>query len=148
MPGYHLHPCVPVEFAKTLIDVKLPASWVGSTQYIDCVKPDEMKDAGGTSVSKMKGVDIYGRPALCFQIVVEKLGTIVENSVYTLFQRYTNDVGHWVCCLSHFSEQPSRHFLQNVLETPATISEHAEHCLRNLFTDGILNYRDYTVILN
>ena len=147
MQGYHLHPCIPVDFANTLPFVDLPHAWIGSTQYIDCVKPEEMQDTSGNFVSALKGVDIYGRPAICFQIVVENLGRVVENSIYTLFQRYTNDVDHWVCCPSHFSKQQSRQFLDYILETPATVSEHAAHCLRTLFTDGTLNYRHFTVRL-
>ena len=86
----------------------------GMTDYIDFLKPEELTH------NIMKGVDCYRRSFLSFKVLDIKNN---KKRVFTIFQRYTDDIFLWV---------------NGSLGSFAVMEE--------CFTDSVMNAENYNIL--
>lgn len=93
-----LSPSFGEELLKTMPIIKITS---GMTDYLDLVKPEELK--GNTFGC---GIGPFNRSFVTMKVKVEdkETGKILQDAVYTLFERYTGDHKFWVICISHNSD--------------------------------------------
>ena len=114
---------------ETMPMVAYDASWLGNTDYIDRISPT---DKVFSNSSVVKFVDDYGRSAIAIQYSVSCSEN--ENNIdyaVALFQRYSDNAGHWVHGGHHANNRATPIGTADIAWDETLITEQS-----NLFSEG------------
>ncbi len=129
---------------------------LGSTGYLDRIEPKDFCNNKGLPVCIIKGFDEFKRHFVSFgtKIINNQTNEIIEQSIYTLFPRYTDPNSSWVMCRSHYSDSLG-YIFRNVFEYSVQVNNKALNHLKNLINNYkqanngiVLSYEIYNDISN
>jgi len=128
-----LSPTFGEELLKTMPIIKITS---GMTDYLDLVKPEEL-DGNPFGC----GIGPFDRSFVAMKVKVEekKTGKILQDAVYTLFERYTDDHNFWVLCVSHNSDIVGNWEFSDILNAQTAMSKESWVVLKELVNHHIQN---------
>jgi hypothetical protein len=106
----------------------------GCTDYLDQVKAEDFVNSQGDPTSLVKGIDVFGRPFVSMKVAIWNVGSpSVDQWVYTIFKRYTNE-NTWVMCISHNCSGKGGNIFAELVGASTRINDSAKENLTKFAT--------------